>query len=1199
MRLCVYALKIENIIYLFNKIKTMSFLDNSNIVNSGLKLLVKYIGLKHLLVGSLQDDELDFLKNMIALDEKMYHSVLHSFNRPKNPIISNGSIINDKFLKGYYKYYDVKHEIWGEKGLCPKSVAAVNQMADRVPDYARIVDNYGCELQTKSYSYQYRRVAILDVPWKNTYNANSIKKIKSECVFTPYVVTYKNPTGETVIKGLYVRVEKDKIIKLLKAKKLYNRSTTNKDWGCNYSLKSTFRNISCELTKCSTIGQDMKTVLTPIKLNNDDPLPMIVVPKNIYKHHSKEVLLKRYQLANVAWMVNLERNLNDYSINTDKTIEIMPKVYFDHLNEIVYDSRQSKLMLTPRGGGLFDEVGLGKTLTCITLICANKPPENIGCSKLKIKVVHSTQAVCQAYIKSGKRVKENGGKPIKCGRVIKVSKPSKSTKKSSTSGTATKKQKTTPRTLPFLIKHKVCTMHSKYIKETDTTDATDATDTTDATEAKPISSPKKIDSSGVDVQKKDGRWMSRATLVICPNQIPYQWLSQVKQYTNPCLDVLTITNLHEARKLTYRDVINADVIITTIDCIERGTVTSLGADIQTPNHISEISKITLDTNCPAFNLIWWHRVVIDEMHRVTNKKYKNAVLRVFKIPTTYKWAVTGTPFQKDQLNYDVMVSWLYSTGSTSFSKNPRQRLFSKIQSHSNILTSIFRRNTKKSTEHLTPVGGGEFFAEQNAKLWQTVTQTELWLDLSKIERAMYNARKASKPYWTKDRNDEYLRQICCHPNLSAENSKIVYAVNNSGVKAPIGQSRYATNANDVKQALLDHNKALIEKMIKIDIPTRITASWNAQSIYLMDKKHKKNRMAYYGTVHQLKRAFFKLYQLRKSNRAYTDLYGNNSTPIIIRICDGCFTNIIVQGESVDIHVGECGHVFCSKCASPKFKSPFVDLSKYSQTTIKGVGGPPTKKAKTGKPGKTGKPVKSKTYERKITDGYAMCRSCTQTLNSDQPISVVTIGMTDAIKVDPRELMMDMHSNTSGEDSSDSESEEEEQSLNEYIPKQFKEEMDCAIGLYGTKVTHLIAYLKTYTAKPYNHRIIIFSQWDNLLQGIMETLNNFDLPAMMCKGNVFQKKKAIVNFKTNSYYKIILLSSKYAASGLDLIEANKVIFIDPIYGDFDTVKQIEDQAIGRAHRLGQKNPIDVVRFLIKDSIEEECYKDWQKTITEKV
>jgi SNF2 family DNA or RNA helicase len=38
-----------------------------------------------------------------------------------------------------------------------------------------------------------------------------------------------------------------------------------------------------------------------------------------------------------------------------------------------------------------------------------------------------------------------------------------------------------------------------------------------------------------------------------------------------------------------------------------------------------------------------------------------------------------------------------------------------------------------------------------------------------------------------------------------------------------------------------------------------------------------------------------------------------------------------------------------------------------------------------------------------------------------------------------------------------------------------------------------------------------------------------------------------------------------------------------------VKAIEAQAIGRAVRLGQKLPVKVIRFITKDTIEDEHYK----------
>ena len=70
----------------------------------------------------------------------------------------------------------------------------------------------------------------------------------------------------------------------------------------------------------------------------------------------------------------------------------------------------------------------------------------------------------------------------------------------------------------------------------------------------------------------------------------------------------------------------------------------------------------------------------------------------------------------------------------------------------------------------------------------------------------------------------------------------------------------------------------------------------------------------------------------------------------------------------------------------------------------------------------------------------------------------------------------------------------------------------------------------------------------------------------------------------------MLSSENAASGINLTKASTIIMIDPVYGKYQYRKDIEDQAIARAHRIGQKNDITVVRFIIKDTIEEEIYNE---------
>ena len=68
----------------------------------------------------------------------------------------------------------------------------------------------------------------------------------------------------------------------------------------------------------------------------------------------------------------------------------------------------------------------------------------------------------------------------------------------------------------------------------------------------------------------------------------------------------------------------------------------------------------------------------------------------------------------------------------------------------------------------------------------------------------------------------------------------------------------------------------------------------------------------------------------------------------------------------------------------------------------------------------------------------------------------------------------------------------------------------------------------------------------------------------------------------------MLSSESAASGTNLTKASQIILLDPVYGDFKYRKDTENQAIGRAHRLGQTEQLEVVRFIVKESIEEEIY-----------
>lgn len=144
---------------------------------------------------------------------------------------------------------------------------------------------------------------------------------------------------------------------------------------------------------------------------------------------------------------------------------------------------------------------------------------------------------------------------------------------------------------------------------------------------------------------------------------------------------------------------------------------------------------------------------------------------------------------------------------------------------------------------------------------------------------------------------------------------------------------------------------------------------------------------------------------------------------------------------------------------------------------------------------------------------------------------------------------------------------------------------------STKIGNIIYYLKNELSENNKNKtkIIIFSQWDQLLDKINFLLSKYKIKTTTVKGSVYQRKNAIDIFTNlSSDTNIILLSSKNAASGINLTIANKIILVEPVYGTIEYRKDIENQAIGRCDRINQTRPIEVIRYIISDTIEEKIY-----------
>lgn len=113
------------------------------------------------------------------------------------------------------------------------------------------------------------------------------------------------------------------------------------------------------------------------------------------------------------------------------------------------------------------------------------------------------------------------------------------------------------------------------------------------------------------------------------------------------------------------------------------------------------------------------------------------------------------------------------------------------------------------------------------------------------------------------------------------------------------------------------------------------------------------------------------------------------------------------------------------------------------------------------------------------------------------------------------------------------------------------------------------------------RILVFSQFTEMLALIAEQLNILDLPYLSLTGKTpaSQRGTVVAQFQ-NKTAPIFLISLKAGGVGLNLTAADTVIHMDPWWNP-----AVEEQATSRAHRIGQEQAVFVYKLVVEGSIEE--------------
>ncbi|MFC4404929.1 SNF2 helicase associated domain-containing protein [Gracilibacillus xinjiangensis] len=134
-----------------------------------------------------------------------------------------------------------------------------------------------------------------------------------------------------------------------------------------------------------------------------------------------------------------------------------------------------------------------------------------------------------------------------------------------------------------------------------------------------------------------------------------------------------------------------------------------------------------------------------------------------------------------------------------------------------------------------------------------------------------------------------------------------------------------------------------------------------------------------------------------------------------------------------------------------------------------------------------------------------------------------------------------------------------------------------------KLDQLIELIQELHAQ--GKRALIFSQFSSMLKIIAQSLEKNGHHPFYLDGSTPSEQRMKMTEAFNEGEKdFFLISLKAGGTGLNLTGADTVILFDLWWNP-----AVEEQAAGRAHRIGQKNVVQVIRFITEGTIEEKIYQ----------
>ncbi|KAI4216502.1 MAG: hypothetical protein LQ351_000991 [Letrouitia transgressa] len=657
---------------------------------------------------------------------------------------------------------------------------------------------------------------------------------------------------------------------------------------------------------------------------------------------------------------------------------------------------------------------------------------------------------------------------------------------------------------------------------------------------------KTIQALALMVSRKSTDPQRKTTLIVAPVALMKQWEREIKQKIKPGPNYqLSTYVLHgNGRGASWDRLKTYDIVLTTF-----GTLATEFKRKEAINRISGYQPLTRPENLPLLgDGSLWYRVIIDEAQCIKNKGTK-AAQGACALKSLSRWCLSGTPMQNSPSEIYSLILFLrikpYNSQERftrdlakplkSNDPDEKTRGMRKMQA---LLKAILLRRNKKSKidgrpiltlpERTTEAQHAHFNDDEQA--FYTALETNTQLQFNKYLKAGTVGRHYSNILVLLLR----LRQACCHPHL----------IKDFGISTGTTDMTVEDLVKFAKELQPDVIARIIEqgapnKQAALECPVCMDMTENA-TIFIP--------------------------------------CGHNT-------CSECFTRISDPSQAIaNGYEGGREHIKCPNCRGKIEISRVTTHSAFKKVHLPEQFGFVEDDAVMSEETDTDEDSSDDSFDSDL-GGFVVADDVVGEDDQVDAVGEVHCKRSDHdqqlaklpgnnAKIKGKQKLMKKVRPTLAQ--LKKEGARNAKSRKRYLTRLKKDWIPSA------KIEKAMEILRAIQERSKGEKTIVFSQFTSLLDLMEVPIFDAGWKCNRYDGSMSPqaRNEAVMDFTDRADCKIMLVSLKAGNAGLNLVAASQVIILDPFWNPY-----IEEQAIDRAHRIGQMRPVHVHRILIQETVED--------------